>query len=66
VEERLEDVLEYFVDVVGMSRDDVKQMLLARPTILGLPRSQLEQMLGFLMEDGKSQDDIKAILANSL
>ena len=65
-EERLEDVLQYFVDVVGMSRDDVKQMLLARPTILGLPRSQLEQMLGCLMEDGKSQDDIKAILAKSL
>ena len=54
-EERLEDVLEYFVHVVGISREEVKQMLLARPTILGLPRSQLEQMIGFLVENGTSE-----------
>lgn len=66
VEERLTPVLDYFVDGIGIPKDEVQRMILSRPTILGLPRGQLEQMLGFLVENGSSQEEIISLLSKTL
>lgn len=64
--ERVDDLLDFFVSTAGISGGEVRRMLLARPTILGLPRRQLEQIVGFLLENGSSQEDVVYMLQKSL
>lgn len=66
VDERIRDMLEYLEEEVGIPRKDVKTMLLSRPTVLGLPKKQMEQMLGFLLENGTSHEEVLALLQKSL
>jgi hypothetical protein len=66
VEDRIMIMLNYLVDNVGIERHDVRAMLLSRPTLLGLPSQQVEQLLSFLIENGTSQDDIINLLEKSL
>lgn len=66
VEERIQDLLEYLVDSVGISQESLRSILLQRPTVFGLQKKQLEQMLGFLLNNGSSQDDIIRLLQTTL
>ncbi len=63
---RIEDLLTFLERDAGLSVEDVRQSLLARPTIMGLPRGQLERIVGFLLENGSSQEDVKLMLQRSL
>lgn len=66
VEERIQDLLEYLVDSVGIPQERLRTILLQRPTVFGLQRKQLEQMLGFLLNNGTTQDEIIRLLQTSL
>lgn len=66
VEERIQDLLEYLVDSVGIPQESLRSILLQRPTVFGLQKKQLEQMLGFLLNNGSSQDDIIRLLQTTL
>ena len=66
VEERIQDLLEYLVDSVGIPQERLRTILLQRPTVFGLQKKQLEQMLGFLLNNGSSQDEIIRLLQTSL
>jgi len=63
---RIQMLLTFLEHDAGISAEDVRQTLLARPTIMGLPRGQLERIVGFLLENGSSQEDIKSMLQRSL
>lgn len=67
VEERIQDLLEYLVsDEIGCSIEQVRTMISKRPTIIGLQRSQVEQMIGFLLNNGSTQEEVVAMLESSL
>ncbi|KAI8113416.1 hypothetical protein M9435_003418 [Picochlorum sp. BPE23] len=66
VDERLRLLVDYLVESVGIPQDDVRAILLKRPTLFGLQKGQLEQMLGFLLNNGTPMEDIIAMLETSL
>lgn len=66
VEERIQDLLEYLVDSVGIPPENLRALVLQRPTVFGLQKKQLEQMLGFLQNNGSTQDDIVRLLQTTL
>jgi hypothetical protein len=66
VDERMRVLMEYLVDDVGISNENVRQMVLRRPTVFGLQKGQVEQMLGFLLNNGSSKDEIVHLLETTL
>lgn len=66
VDERLRLLVDYLIESVGIPQDDVRAILLKRPTLFGLQKGQLEQMLGFLLNNGTPMEDIIAMLETSL
>ena len=66
VDDRMRVLMEYLVDDVGISNENVRHMVLRRPTVFGLQKGQVEQMLGFLLNNGSSKDEIIHLLETTL
>jgi len=66
VEERIMLLFDYLSDTVGFAHSDLRDMILHRPNILGLTCGQVEQMIGFFLANGSSNDEIMQLLQTSL
>lgn len=66
VEERIQGLLDYLVESVGIPPERLRDIIRQRPTVLGLQKRQLEQMLGFLQNNGTTQEEIIRLLQTTL
>jgi len=66
VDDRLRPLLEYLTRNLELSSTQVVDMIVRRPCLLGLQRENVERMVGFLVENGSSKDEIMKLLEFSL
>jgi len=66
VEARLQPLFAYLAEALQLSPAAVADLLKARPVLLGLQRESVERMVGFLIENGSSQEEILKLLETSL
>lgn len=66
VEDRIEALFSYLMTEVDMSSEAVMALMCSRPNLLGLSKPRLEQMLGFLLNNGTEKEEIIRLLQTSL
>ena len=66
IEERLAPFLAYLGNEIGLSEGDLTNLIQQRPVLLGLKRENVEQLVGYLVENGSSREEIVHLLQTSL
>lgn len=66
VKNRLEPFIQYLQDTVGLDAPAIAKLIKQRPVVLGLDRTALEKMVGFLMNSGSSMEEIVTLLETTL
>lgn len=66
VEQRLRPLMEYLSGTLEISSEQVVDLVVRRPCLLGLERENIERMVGFLVTNGSSIEEILKLLESSL
>lgn len=66
VPDRLEPFFDYLMGEVGLTQESVASVVQHRPVVLGLEPSALERLVGYLVENGSSMEEVVHMLKTSL
>lgn len=64
--ERLQQLSEYLSSEVGLSKEQLCELIMQRPSLLGLPHDNVSRIVGFLQESGVPHEEIVKLLGTTL